>query len=187
MSLVDLRGLWAVTASRDSSWAPLGLRRRKRSSFRIGLSCAKSISTFLRCRRYVAQVSVAAIFRANSQAHSWTERRILRCGPFPAVPHRRHRRGSDRQHVCVSACTQRGHDVTVVARPGSRRLAQLQRDNVIVDIDGTRAKVRVLDRLDEETAYDLAIVRLLALQVGAILPTLSRSAAQCVQFMFNTF
>lgn len=80
-----------------------------------------------------------------------------------------------------------GHDVTVVARPGSRRLAQLQRDNVIVDIDGTRAKVRVLDRLDEETAYDLAIVRLLALQVGAILPTLSRSAAQCVQFMFNTF
>lgn len=32
------------------------------------------------------------------------------------------------------------HDVTVVARPGPRRLAQLQRDSVIVDIDVTRAE-----------------------------------------------
>lgn len=80
-----------------------------------------------------------------------------------------------------------GHEVTVVARPGSPRLAQLQRDGAIVDVDGTRAEVRVLDELDEDTPYDLVIVTLLAHQVDAILPALSRSAAKCIQFMFNTF
>lgn len=80
-----------------------------------------------------------------------------------------------------------GHRVTVVARPGSPRLAQLQRDGAIIDVEGARAEVRVLDRLDEDTAYDLAIVTLLAHQVDAILPALSRSAATCIQFMFNTF
>ncbi|MGY2733315.1 ketopantoate reductase family protein [Sphingomonas sp. UYP23] len=80
-----------------------------------------------------------------------------------------------------------GHEVTVVARPGSPRVAQLQRDGAIIDFDGTRAEVRVLDRLDEGTAYDLVIVTLLAHQVDAILLALSRSAAKCIQFMFNTF
>ena len=45
-----------------------------------------------------------------------------------------------------------GHEVTVVARPASKRLEQLERNNGIVDIDGERASVRVLDALDEATA-----------------------------------
>ncbi len=35
--------------------------------------------------------------------------------------------------------------------------------------------------------YDLVIVTMLAHQVEAILPILQRSAARCIQFMFNTF
>lgn len=80
-----------------------------------------------------------------------------------------------------------GHIISVVARPGSPRLAQLQRDGAIVDRDGTRAEVRVLDALDEDTPYDLVIVTLLAHQVDAVLPALSRSAATGIQFMFNAF
>ncbi|WP_206362047.1 ketopantoate reductase family protein [Sphingomonas montana] len=80
-----------------------------------------------------------------------------------------------------------GHRVSVIARPGSARLAQLQRDGAIVDTKGGRAEVRVLDGLDEHTPYDLVIVTLLAHQVDAVLPALSRSAAKCIQFMFNTF
>jgi len=79
------------------------------------------------------------------------------------------------------------HDVTVIARPGSIRLEQLQRDDGIVDADGERAHVRVFDTLDEGTPYDLLIVTLLDHQVDAVLPSLKRSAAKCVQFMFNTF
>jgi 2-dehydropantoate 2-reductase len=79
------------------------------------------------------------------------------------------------------------HDVTVVARPGSARLAQLRRDGGIVSIRGERAEVRVLDAIDEETAYDLVIVTLLTHQVDAVLPALQRSAAACIQFMANTF
>ena len=52
-SLAILRRFWAVAASRNSSLAPFGPRRRKRSSFRMRLRCANSISTFLRCRRDV--------------------------------------------------------------------------------------------------------------------------------------
>lgn len=80
-----------------------------------------------------------------------------------------------------------GHDVTVVARPDSVRLQQLRRDEAIIDVDGQRAGVRVLDTLDEETPYDLVIVTLLDHQTHAMLPNLQRSAARCVQFMFNTF
>ena len=79
------------------------------------------------------------------------------------------------------------HDVTVVARPGSPRLQQLQRDNGIVNIKGERASVTVTDTLDEQTPYDLVIVTLLAFQVDAVLPALQRSAATCIQFMFVTF
>lgn len=50
-----------------------------------------------------------------------------------------------------------------------------------------RATVRVIDTLDEETAYDLLIVTLLDHQTAAILPDLQRSAAKRIQFMFNTF
>ena len=79
------------------------------------------------------------------------------------------------------------HDVTVVARPGSARLQQLQRDDGIVNVQGERASVRVTDTLDERTPYDLVIVTLLAHHVGAVLPALRRSAAECIQFMFVTF
>ena len=80
-----------------------------------------------------------------------------------------------------------GHDVTAIARPGSARLRQLRRDAAIVDVGGERAPVRVTDGLDERTPYDLVLVTLLAHQVDAVLPALRRSAARCVQFMFNTF
>lgn len=52
---------------------------------------------------------------------------------------------------------------------------------------GERAKVRVIDSLDEETPYDLLIVTLLDHQTQALLPSLQRCAAKSVQFMFNTF
>jgi len=80
-----------------------------------------------------------------------------------------------------------GHEVTVIARPGSPRLAHLQRDGGIVTTKGEQAVVRVLDTFDEETQYDLVIVTLLAHHVDAVLPALKRSRAKCVQFMFNVF
>ena len=80
-----------------------------------------------------------------------------------------------------------GHDVTVVARPGSPRLQQLERDGSIVKTTGERAEVHVMDSLDEEIAYDLVLVTLLAHQVGAVVPALQRSAAKWIQFMFNNF
>jgi len=80
-----------------------------------------------------------------------------------------------------------GHDVTVIARPDSVRLAQLERDQAIVDVKGERASVHVASELDEETPYDLLIVTLLDHQTGPLLPALQRSASRCIQFMFNTF
>ncbi len=80
-----------------------------------------------------------------------------------------------------------GHDVTVIARPGSVRLQQLEHDDAIVDVKGERASVRVAGTLDEQAPYDLVIVTLLAHQTDALLPALQRSAAKCIQFMFNTF
>lgn len=80
-----------------------------------------------------------------------------------------------------------GHDVSVVARPNSTRLRQLQSDGAIIDSTGERAVVSVADALDETVPYDLVLVTLLAHQTGAVLPNLQRSAAACVQFMGNTF
>ena len=80
-----------------------------------------------------------------------------------------------------------GHDVTVVARPGSARLQQLTRDHGVIDKAGMQAAMRVADQLDPQTAYDLVVVTTLAHQVDAVLPTLQASKAKCVQFMFNTF
>lgn len=80
-----------------------------------------------------------------------------------------------------------GHAVTVVARPGSKRLQQLRRDQAIVTVAGERAEVEVADALDEGQAYDLVLVTLLAHQVDAIVPALRRSRAQRIQFMFNQF
>lgn len=79
------------------------------------------------------------------------------------------------------------HDVSAIARPGSMRLQHLQRDSGIVNTKGERADVRVMDALDEHSPYDLVIVTVLAHQVDTLLPALRRSAAKCIQFMFNTF
>ena len=79
-----------------------------------------------------------------------------------------------------------GHDVTIVARPDSLRLAQLQRDHGIVLTTGERASVAVADHLDEQTPFDLVIVTTLAHQVSPLLPVLQRSQARCVHFMFVT-
>ena len=80
-----------------------------------------------------------------------------------------------------------GHAVTVIARPGSDRLNQLRRDGCILNIKGERAEVRIVTELDEATPYDLVIVTLLSHQAEAVIPGLQRSAARCIQFMFNTF
>lgn len=78
-----------------------------------------------------------------------------------------------------------GHDVTVIARPGSKRLQQLERDGAIIDQKGRSAPVRVSSVLDKAVHYDLVIVTVLAHQVGAVLPSLERSSAKCILFMFN--
>ena len=80
-----------------------------------------------------------------------------------------------------------GHDVTVIARPGSLRLAQLRRDSGIVLQFGARAEMRVADELDEQTAYDLVVVTTLAHQAEPLLPAIARSKAQCVHFMSVNF
>jgi 2-dehydropantoate 2-reductase len=79
-----------------------------------------------------------------------------------------------------------GHEVSVVARPDSRRLAQLRRDGGIVLTTGERVGVTVADHLDEQAPFDLVIVTTLAHQVDAVLPVLQRSQATCVHFMFVT-
>ncbi len=79
------------------------------------------------------------------------------------------------------------HAVTAIARPGSPRFQQLERDGGVVDARGKRVDMKISDCLDEAIAYDLVIVTLPAHQVGTVLPALQRSAAKWVQFMFNTF
>jgi 2-dehydropantoate 2-reductase len=78
------------------------------------------------------------------------------------------------------------HQVTIVARPGSTRLAQLQRDGGIVTTTGERANVTVADRLNEEMAYDVVFVTVNAHQVAELIPTLQVSNAKAIQFMFVT-
>lgn len=79
-----------------------------------------------------------------------------------------------------------GHEVTVVARPGSARLQQLQRDGAVVDASGARAPVLVADALDA-TAYDVVVVTVLAHQLDALLPALRSSAAAKILFAQNNF
>ncbi len=83
--------------------------------------------------------------------------------------------------------SQGGHEVTVVARPGSTRLRQLERDGAITDVGGGRTEVRVASSLDENTPYDLVVVTVLAHQLEPLMPVLRASAARCILFMFNTF
>src|SRR5689334_544134 len=78
ISFASLRRFWAVAASRNSSRAPVGPRSRSRSSLRMRLRWAKSISTFLRSRRDTRPSHDLAIARAISRAPSWIERGTLR-------------------------------------------------------------------------------------------------------------
>ena len=85
------------------------------------------------------------------------------------------------------ALSQAGHSVTVVARPGSARLQQLQRDCAIVKATGERADVRVASALDETLPFDLVLVTTLPQHLQTVLPALKQSRAQTVQFMLNCF
>ena len=49
------------------------------------------------------------------------------------------------------------HDVTAIARPGSVRFGQLQRDGGVVNAEDERAEMRVVDGLEETIPYDLVI------------------------------
>lgn len=80
-----------------------------------------------------------------------------------------------------------GHAVTMVARPESCRLTQLQAQQAIVTTDGERAAVTVCSALDESIDYDLALVTVLAHQVDVLIPALRRSAARRLLFVFNNF
>jgi 2-dehydropantoate 2-reductase len=80
-----------------------------------------------------------------------------------------------------------GHQVAVVARPGSDRLRQLQEANAIVNVRGERAAVVVGAHLDETVPYDLVLVTVLAHQVDVLVPALQRSAAGHILFVFNNF
>lgn len=79
------------------------------------------------------------------------------------------------------------HEVTIIGRPGSSRLAQLQRDGGIVTTADERAPAIICERLDETIAYDLILVTLKDYQVGNLLPALRLSAAHRIQFLFMTF
>ena len=70
INLASLRRFWAVAARRNSSRAPFGPRSRSRSSLRMRLRCANSISIFLRSRRDVRPCQDFAISRAMSRAPS---------------------------------------------------------------------------------------------------------------------
>src|ERR1700722_4315202 len=58
MSLASFLRFWAVAANRNSSLAPLGPRRRNRSSLRMRFRWGKSISTFFGSRREPARAWV---------------------------------------------------------------------------------------------------------------------------------
>ena len=72
----------AVAVSRNSSWAPLKPRSRKRSTFKMRFMCANSISTFFRCRRVLRYAGVFLTSRATSRALSCTERSNFFAGAF---------------------------------------------------------------------------------------------------------
>lgn len=78
-----------------------------------------------------------------------------------------------------------GHQVTVVAR--GARLADLQRDLAIVDVDGRRSAVMVAGELDPTVAFDAVLFTVLAHQLDAALPALSASSARSIVFLLNTF
>lgn len=79
------------------------------------------------------------------------------------------------------------HQVTLIARPNSERLRQLQAANAVVMQDGKQAKVTVADHLDETIQYDLLLVTLRMDLVDSVLPCIHCSGAKQVMFMFSSF
>ena len=79
------------------------------------------------------------------------------------------------------------HDVTVVARPGSSRLQQLQCEQGIVLDSNERVNTQVTERLDEDVAFDLVVVTVRDAQVNQLVPALKRSVARHLHFMFVSF
>ena len=80
-----------------------------------------------------------------------------------------------------------GHAVTAIARPESARFEQLKREGGVINVQNERAELSVADRLDEEISYDLVLVTMPAYQAEAVIPSLQRSAAKWILFLFNTF
>ena len=80
-----------------------------------------------------------------------------------------------------------GHRVTMIARPGSPRLAQLQKAQAIVLQSGEKTPISVEDHLDEDLAFDIVLVTTKAFQVDAFLPALTRSKAAAIHFLFANF
>ncbi|KAH7099508.1 hypothetical protein BKA62DRAFT_709784 [Auriculariales sp. MPI-PUGE-AT-0066] len=78
------------------------------------------------------------------------------------------------------------HNVTVVARPDSKRLAQL-RDHGIITTKGESCKVAVADSLDVTIPYDLVIVTAAGYQVEHLLPLYKESAGRIFLFLFNIY
>ncbi|CAI9119203.1 ketopantoate reductase family protein [Brytella acorum] len=79
------------------------------------------------------------------------------------------------------------HEVTIIARPNSARLAQLRRDEGIVTTTHEHASAIICDTLDENIPYDFVLVTVKDYQVRALLPALTRCAARKIHFMFMTF
>lgn len=79
------------------------------------------------------------------------------------------------------------HEVTIIARPASARLAQLQRHGGVVTTTGEHAPAIICEKLDASIPYDLVLVTVKDYQVQSLLPALTRSAARKIQFMFMTF
>jgi len=80
-----------------------------------------------------------------------------------------------------------GHTVTIVARPGSARLAQLERDGAVVLASGEQAKVGTASSLTPRDNIDLVLVTVQAHQLGPVLPYLQTAAAQSILFLTNNW
>ncbi|PPJ59314.1 hypothetical protein CBER1_04217 [Cercospora berteroae] len=79
------------------------------------------------------------------------------------------------------------HKITGIARPNSHRLKQLHQDNGILNAKNQKATITPLDTLNPQIPYDLIIITLLSHQAAPLLPTLQKSSAKFILFMFNTF
>ncbi|KAH7099514.1 hypothetical protein BKA62DRAFT_709800 [Auriculariales sp. MPI-PUGE-AT-0066] len=94
--------------------------------------------------------------------------------------------GSIGSSIALKLMTMGKHNVTIVARPGSMRLVQLQQDG-IVTAQGDICRVPVVEALDATVPYDLVIVTTLAHQAESLLPLLKTSAATSILFLFHIF